>query len=224
MRASFPVVWGILLLIAAPAHAHRLDEYLQATTLSLEKDRVQATVRLIPGVDVFRVVLASIDTDANGAISEAELRAYAERVHRDLSLTVNGERLRFRLMSSMLTNIETLKRGLGEIELQFDADVPRSGPSRKLVFENHHQSAIGTYLVNSLVPSDEDIRITGQNRSYDQSSYELDYVHAGADSLPVLSNSWSAHWEWAATAALFLLAGASVLWRYAIASDAGGKK
>ena len=46
----------------------------------LEKDRVQAQIRLTPGVAVFPIVLAKIDTDADGVISEAEQRAYAERV------------------------------------------------------------------------------------------------------------------------------------------------
>ena len=55
-------------------------EYLQATTISAEKDRVQAQIRLTPGVAVFPVVLARIDADAGGVISEAEQRAYSERV------------------------------------------------------------------------------------------------------------------------------------------------
>ena len=46
---------GVLLLsYGAPASAHRLDEYLQATTIALEKNRVHAELRLTPGVAVFR--------------------------------------------------------------------------------------------------------------------------------------------------------------------------
>jgi hypothetical protein len=40
--------------------AHRLDEYLQTTTFSVEKDRVQAQIRLTPGVTVLPLVLAKI--------------------------------------------------------------------------------------------------------------------------------------------------------------------
>ena len=39
-------------LWTTPALAHCLDEYLQATILSIEPGRVQATVRLVPGVAV----------------------------------------------------------------------------------------------------------------------------------------------------------------------------
>jgi hypothetical protein len=170
---------AILLLVGTPASAHRLDEYLQATILSVEKDRVQAQIRLTPGVAVFRKVLANIDTDADGVISEAEQRAYAERVLGDLSLTIDGDRLRLRLVSSKFAKIEEMKEGRGVIELEFNADVPSGGPDRRLIFENHHQSRIAAYLVNCLVPRDPDIRVTAQNRNHRQSFYQLDYVQAG---------------------------------------------
>src|SRR6266540_3182098 len=168
----------ILLLVGAPASAHRLDEYLQATTISVEKDRVQALIRLTPGVAVFRKVLVNIDTNADGVISEAEQRAYAARVLRDLSLTIDGHAVQLRLVSSKFAKIEQMREGRGDIELEFDADVPRGGPKRRLIFENHHQRRIAAYLVNCLVPRDPDIQVTAQNRNYRQSFYQLDYVQA----------------------------------------------
>ena len=213
MKTTLAAVSGMLLLTAWPGHAHRLDEYLQATTVALEKGRVQVSMRLIPGVAIIPVVLASIDTDANGVISEVEQRAHAKRVQHDLSLVINGERPTLRLISSTFPDIETLKEGLGEIQLEFAADAPRAGNRHKLVFENRHQSAIGTYLVNSLIPRDEAIRITAQNRSYDQSSYELDYVEASTQSFPGLGD-WSGSWGWADIAGLLLLTGAALVWRH----------
>ena len=84
MRASLAAASAMILLAATPACAHRLDEYLQATTIALEKDRIQAQIRLTPGVAVFPIVFADIDRDADGVVSAAEQRAYAERVLRDL--------------------------------------------------------------------------------------------------------------------------------------------
>ena len=69
--------------LGMPASAHRVDEYLQATLISVEKDRVEAFLRLTPGIAVSSVVLASIDTDGDGVISQTEKRAYAERVLAD---------------------------------------------------------------------------------------------------------------------------------------------
>ena len=44
-------------------------------------------------------------------------------VLRDVSLTIDGERLHPRLVSVRFPGIEEMKEGLGEIQLEFDADV-----------------------------------------------------------------------------------------------------
>ena len=166
------------LLPGAPASAHRLDEYLQATTLSVETGRVRVQMRLTPGVAVYPRVLAAMDTNADGALSAAEQRAYAERVRRDLSLRVNGQLLPLRLVSWTFAPTEKLRQGRGDIQLDLSADVPRGSGRRRLLLENRHQSRISVYLVNCLVPRDPAIRVTGQRRSFQQSFYRLDYVQA----------------------------------------------
>jgi hypothetical protein len=158
------------------ADAHRVDEYLQATTILLEKDRIQIDIRLVPGVQVVREVLAILDTDKNDVIADVEVRAYAHRLQRDLSLALDAKPLRLRLISAGTEDIETLKAGVGEIRLRFVADVQPAGGQRRLVFENRHQGTIASYLVNTLVPVDPDIRITAQNRNPQQSWYQLEYT------------------------------------------------
>ena len=213
MKTRLALAGAILLSFGTPTFAHRLDEYLQATTFSIEKDRVQAQISLTPGVAVFPIVLAKIDTDADGVISQAEQQAYAERVLRDLSLTIDGDRLRLRLVSSRFATIEEMKEGRGDIRLKFNADLPRSDPNRRLIFENHHLSPIAAYLVNCLVPRDPDIQITAQHRNYEQSLYELDYVQAGVGSSPLSFVWWSRAQGWLGTAALLLFAPLALLWR-----------
>lgn len=93
MRAKLIAAAAIFLFLATAASAHRLDEYLQATLISVEKDHVQASMRLIPGVAVSSAVIPSIDSNGDGVISDAEQRAYAERVVGDLSLSVDGKEL-----------------------------------------------------------------------------------------------------------------------------------
>ncbi len=206
-------VGAIILAAATPAFAHRLDEYLQATTIAVEKGRVRTELRLTPGVEVFPVILAAIDRDRNGVFSEAEQRAYAARVQRDLSLAVDDDRLRLRLVSAKFATIEELSHGLGAIELAFDADVPPGGPERKLVFENRHLGGIAVYLVNGLVPSDPDIQAGPQRRDQRQSHYQLDYTQAGvapASSSPARSAVGPA---WLGVAALSLVAVIALLWR-----------
>lgn len=207
MRAIVIATAALVLTVASPAFAHRVDEYLQATTISVEKERVALQVRLAPGIEVFPEVLALIDADRDGAVAEAELRGYAERLAKELTLSVDGTRLPLRLVSSRMEALEALKDGRGTIELAFEAAVPRRGGDRRLVFENHHQRATAEYLVNGLVPRDPDIRLGAQQRSFDQSVYRLDYVQAGAARQPASVPRSTGVLAWVAALALLLFAG-----------------
>jgi hypothetical protein len=206
------VVPAGILLLGASASAHRLDEYLQAAMFSVEKDRVQVGMRLTPGIAVSSFLLSGIDTNADGVISETEQRAYAERVLRDVSLTMDGEILRPKLISVEFPAIEEMKEGLGEIRIEFSADLPRGGPNRRVIFENRHQRRIAAYLVNCLVPSDPDIRIVAQYRNATQSFYQLDYAQAGVSSSTLLLR-WQDGRGWLGIAVLVLFARFAFLWR-----------
>jgi hypothetical protein len=203
----------ILLLAPPPGLAHRLDEYLEATLISVGKNQIEAEISLTPGVAVFSVVAAEIDTDADGSVSETEQRAYAGRVLRDLAFTLDGHPLTLRLRSVRFPAIGEMKEGRGSIRIEFQADLPSGGPERRLVFENRHQSRLGAYLVNCLVPRDPEIRIIAQNRNYSQSLYQLDYVQTGRRS-GGLSFAWGPGGRaWPGVAALLLLARFAYLWR-----------
>jgi hypothetical protein len=191
--------------LAAPASAHRLDEYLQATIVSVEQGRLHAFMRLIPGVAVSSAVIAKIDRDGNGVISRAEQQAYADRVLNDLSLTADGHRLQPRLTSVEFPRMDAIKDGLGEIRIEFTADLPGGGKDRNVVIENHHENRISAYLVNSLVPSDQRILVTAQNRNEDQSFYEVRYMVAA----PAESGSRAV----LGTMALLLFVRVGLVWR-----------
>ena len=220
---------GAIFLLAAlmgsgtPARAHRLDEYLQATTIALGASHIEVQMRLTPGVAVFSRAFALMDANGDGALSEAEKQGYAERMSGDLSLTVDGARSPLRLLSWEFAAIPEMKAGRGEIELAFTANVPRRNGKRKLVFENHHQSRIAVYLVNCLVPGAPTIQVTGQQRNYLQSHYELDYAQTG-----VAANlaSVSPHAGVPGTKAIpliapLLLVGSLAYWRLRQRTEAG---
>jgi hypothetical protein len=179
VRLAVAVAVAVFLWIAPapPASAHRLDEFLQATMIAVARDHVSMRMRLTPGAAVSFKVFAEIDTDGDGIVSEAEQRAYGERVCRDLSLTVDAVRIPLRVVSSTFPKIEEVREGLGEILLTLEAKIlPGVGPRRRLVFENHHQGEVAAYLVNCLRPDDPGIHVTGQNRNEEQSFYQLDYT------------------------------------------------
>ena len=183
MKRILPLA-AILLLAGTPALAHRLDEYLQGAIISVAKTRVDLEMTLTPGVAVFPILIADIDTDGNGSISATEQRVYVDRVLGDLSLRIDGRRLTPRLLSMEFPAIDEMKEGRGEIRIEFEADLPPGGSKRKLTLENHHQSRISAYQVNCLVSRDPDIRILSQNRNYTQSFYEVDFAQAGVPWMP----------------------------------------
>ncbi|HEY1337925.1 MAG TPA: hypothetical protein VGF59_10470 [Bryobacteraceae bacterium] len=197
---------AILLLAPALAPAHRLDEYLQETLISLGKERLQAQIMLTPGVAVLPIVMAEIDADGDGAVSDAEQRAYARHVLRDLSLTIDGRPLAPQLVSERFPAMDEMKEGMGAIRIEFQADLPHGGALRRLVFENRHQKRVGAYLVNCLVPVDPDIRVVGQQRNYSQSVYTLEYRQRDARAESMASGWWSDDRAWLAALALLLLA------------------
>ena len=167
---------GVLLLCSMPAWAHRLDEYLQATILSLQSNQVHASMRLIPGIMVAPSVIAMIDANQDGVFSENEKRAYASRVLGDLSLSIGGQALKPQLDSWNIPAPSQLRDGLGEIHLEYHVDLPSSAvANRTLVLANRHLNDSSVYLMNVEVPQDRTLRIVDQKRNPRQSVYELDY-------------------------------------------------
>ena len=189
--AAILLVWG-----AKSACAHRLDEYLQATMFDVAGDHISLKMRLAPGVEVFGQVLAKIDTDGDGVISSAEQRTYAVSVGKDLSLSIDGQHVPLRLGAFTFPELREMKEGVGEIVLNFAAQVPVGGQNRTLVFENHHVPAISVYLANCLVPSDPNIHVIAQNRNITQSFYQLNYSLGDVRSKtpPVASASTLTSW------------------------------
>ena len=170
----------VLLLCSIPAWAHRIDEYLQATILSLESNQVHASMRLIPGVMVGPSVIALIDANHDGAFSEGEKLEYADNVLGDLSLSIDGHAVKPRLDSWNIPGASQLRDGLGEIHLEYHIDLPPStAANRTLVLANHHLNGTSVYLVNVEVPQEHNLRLVDQKRNPQQSVYELDYQQTG---------------------------------------------
>jgi hypothetical protein len=176
-------------LASTAALAHRLDEYLQATILSIEPGSVHATMRLVPGVAVAPGVIASIDSDHDGVLSSDEQYRYAERVLADLQLKEDGRNLPLHLSSVIFPTVDQMKMGTGEIELAFSADLPAVQAEHQLAFENHHQRGISVYLVNSLVPRDKNLQLYAQSRNQNQSFYKV--TLAEASSVTAQGFTWS---------------------------------
>lgn len=183
-----PVTAFVLLLLSAfVCSAHRLDEYLQGTMISLEPRQVRIEMTLTPGVAVFPSVFAQMDTDGNGTLSKSEQYGYAEKVRRDVTLAIDGRQLSLSLVSLDFSEPALMKEGIGNVILRFEADLPGGGEHRVLQFGNRHLSGLSVYQVNLLAPESSSIRVEQQKRDYFQSSYELDYTQT----MPAATTSYS---------------------------------
>src|SRR5579862_2598883 len=67
-----------VIAFSSTALAHRLDEYLQATLVTIDPVEIRFQINLTPGVEVADEVLDQVDRDHDGVISTNEASAYCE--------------------------------------------------------------------------------------------------------------------------------------------------
>jgi hypothetical protein len=176
MKRTAAIACCVCLGWAAPAGAHRLDEYLQATRIAFGDHTVDVEIDLSPGVRVAPQVVALIDTDRDGALSRAEQHAYAALVVKLASLTLDGTAAPLALVGSEYPSVAEMRAGTGTIHLRARWAVQSaSAGGHELTYVNVHQPEMSAYLVNVLAPP-SGIRITGQQRDPWQRQLRLEYV------------------------------------------------
>ena len=182
------ILAAALLLFQNCASAHRIDEYLQATVLSLGPHQVKASMRLVPGISIAPSVIAAIDRNRDGRFSADEERSYAEQVLGDLSITLDDQPVHPHLLSWSFPQPAQLRDGLGEMHIVYAVELPPRSAQQRLVLANHHLLRTSVYLVNALVPQGPGLSILAQKRNQQQSVYELDYQQTSAAQSP---SRWS---------------------------------
>ena len=173
MRRICVLALGLLLPGSAPAEAHRLDEYLQATRLGISRDRVVVELDLTPGVLVAAQVFAMIDRDGDARVSPVEIEGYARRVLRDLSLRVDDRPYALTLTRAESPSWDDIREGEGTIHLEAFAHTALARGVHRIRYENRHESTSGVFLVNALKPSTDAVAIRAQRRDVRQHAIDL---------------------------------------------------
>jgi len=167
----------LLFVLTGSALAHRLDECLQATRVSVATNRIDLSIDLTPGMAVADQVLAAIDRDRDGQVSGDECVAYARCVLKDIRVGLDEKVLPLSLADASFPSLHEVKAGTGVIRIKATATVGQlSVGNHTFSLTNAHLPAISVYLVNALVPKDRAIEITKQTRDESQKSYRLQFT------------------------------------------------
>lgn len=164
-----------VLVLPASAQAHRLDEYLQATTFSLARDHIALHLRLTPGVDVAPGLIRQIDRNGDGSLSVSEQHAYVTHVMHTLSLSLNGQSEHLLVQAMTFPSLADMQNGTGIIDLELTMPARLRQGDNHLAYRNRGDGPDTVWLANCLLPQDSAIHVIGQHRAADQSSYELDF-------------------------------------------------
>jgi hypothetical protein len=160
--------------------AHRLDEYLQATRVTIDLDRITLEIDLTAGTSLAANVIGWMDTDEDGQLSAAERAVYAQQVIDSVTLALDGTPRRLALVDSQFPEIGEIEGGTGTVRLRAAASVPAIGSGRHVLtyFNSHHREA-SVYLANAMVPGDNRITIASQQRDSTQNQLTLEYDVSG---------------------------------------------
>jgi hypothetical protein len=167
---------GFLLIFARGASAHRIDQYLQATRLSLAANQVGVEIDLTPGIDVAPAIFAFINTDHDGRISASEGERYASQVVEETVLEIDGHPARLDLLTFEFPSFPEMAAGEGTIRIHARARWSGTAGEHLLVYKNNHKPDLGVYLVNALRPGTPGIEITDQRRDRHQREMKLAFV------------------------------------------------
>lgn len=205
MTPRLRLLLGLVLVISgtvAPASAHRLDEYLQATRLGIERERLRVEINLTPGADIASQIAVLIDIDRNGVISDAEGADYVRRVVEAVTLSVDGRRVPIRIDGHEFPDAAAMAAGVGTIRIRGSATLTTGVGRHHLAYSNGHLPQLSVYLVNALVPSDPRVAIGVPRRDYVQRALEVDFNVEG-----------DAAWAKAAWVAIALCLTVALAWR-----------
>jgi hypothetical protein len=171
------ILVGMAVLVASiPSQAHRLDEYLQATRIGISLEQILLALDLTPGVAIVPELRRWVQPDSSDRISQQQGNSYAQRVLKDLSLTLDGKKQELYLVSASFPAWSDIEAGEGVIHLRTTARISTLQPgSHEIFFRNDHLPQISVYLANAVAPSSEAIQIRRQSRDNLQRNYRLSF-------------------------------------------------
>ena len=183
----------LMLLLTLPfgAAAHRLDECLQATRVSMFSDHLAVQTFVTPGTLLAARLFARIDADRDGNLSQSEGRRFADQFVQEITLTVDGNRVPLTLTGSQYPTLAELSGGEAMILFEMSAATRQAPGRHRATLRNDNDPAVSIYLANAMLPKDPSVPVVRQERDPTQRTLTVEYdVAATLNSPASVSAGW----------------------------------
>lgn len=162
------------------AQAHSLDQYLQASYVTLTPTTIELEVDLTPGVLVAAEAIASLDLDGDGVIDDAEASTYAAAIIDGIDLRVDDAPIELVVDGIQVPSMLVLQAGSGTIVVSARGTLPDDlEGTHRVTLENRNTATGITYQANAFVARGADITLGPQERSSDQQRLAVDATFVG---------------------------------------------
>lgn len=176
LLVSVMSLWG--LMFPPRVEAHPLDEFYQATFITIVPNRITMQIELYTGVLVAPQIVPMIDADQDDIISEAESQAYVDLFLKDVVFEIDGTPTPLTAADIEMPSPLDLKAGVGVIRFNLYTDLPPDHRGdHQFFYDNQHRSDLNSiYAVNALRDAANWVEINSQDRDVFQTSLTLDYT------------------------------------------------
>jgi ABC-type nickel/cobalt efflux system permease component RcnA len=173
---------GLMLVLPSVTWAHPLDQYILASYLTVAPEQIVVELDMTPGVLVAPQLLPVIDTNNDQQISEAESRAYADLVLKEVELKVDGQPQQLTFSKIEMPDLLNFQAGYGTMRLYAKVNLTQGlTGTHQLYYKNNYQPANPAYQVNTFVDESIPVTIGPQNRDAIQQSMTMDYTITGPE-------------------------------------------
>lgn len=189
MRRAALAWWLALIgltIVATPAGAHPLDEYIQATYVTVSPGTATVELKLSPGVLVVPSVLTRLDPDGDQQIADTDARAYADDLLRQVTLRVDGTALPLTINDLQVPTYQLTQAGYGTLVVRALAALPAAadGSSHELTVRNANTADNPRFQINAFVSDHTAVTLGPQQRDSEQRQLEVTFTLGDSSQSP----------------------------------------
>ena len=178
LRGLKRALWLLPTLIPGLASAHPVDEVVQGAYLTVAPGQLRLELDLTPGTEVAGAVLKRLDANGDRRISDAEARAFGERVLRQSTLTVDGKAAAWRLERVDTPSYADLEQSTPTLKIYATATRPDRAAPQAFSYENRYQPAKSQWIANVFLQPGGGgrYRVIGQQHTGDGRGLTVNYA------------------------------------------------